>query len=145
MALPASTQIKSSAVAEVLQGAARLKGVSTQLRNDSAAGVTGRSRYLSLMRALSLYIDRVNVIKTIPGLAAYANSEIPGYVGDFAVDAQATLNATVTLRDWLFSVLETTPIQSNPDNHGNRTELTLTTAQTATFRTNVDSFVATID
>lgn len=144
MAYPASEQIKIDAVRSLDRGAIRLRDTGLTLRAESEAGATEREKFLNYMSALSSYIDRLDVIAGITGIGATIAEQKPNFVGNALTEAQAMRTAAVSLRDWIFTVLETTDFYGDPDVNGVRLPLTFSVGQTAQFRTNVDAFVATI-
>lgn len=145
MPYPASVLTKRGAVDRLDRDALRSKRVAIILRDKTADGEVERRLFINLRDTLSQQIYRINEIATINGIGAVIIDEKDSFVGDPVAEAQAMRSAAVTLRDWMHSKLDGVPLYGPPDEDGVRHPLTFTTAQTAEFRTHVDTFAATIN
>ena len=149
MAFPASTVSAEQAWDTIRRGAVRLSGTVTALRNASAAGDTEVPRYVQLHRLLVETIDEWDAVSSTPGLQAYARDQIDNQALDLAAEFTAMRNAAIALRDWIFTNLPTDSVtgavaQYIVDAQSAVTSVTVSTAQTATFRTNADALLTTI-
>lgn len=147
MTLPIDIISRPVAWTAIRRTAVLLRRDVKNLRDLSAAGDTGRQAYLDLQHSLKEGVDTLNLNAAVPNLAAYVTNEVPGYTGDLQADFIATRDAASTLQTWIFDNYPRSggaDSTSTTDLNGNTTELTLTTAQTATFRTAADTFLATL-
>ena len=149
MTFPANTLSLATALSRATTHARRTKDSVTSLRNASAAGPTGRRIYLELQKQLDTAINEWATLMSIPGLAAYAQNEY-GAGLNIATEFVAMRNAAITLRDWINSNFPRDAgtgavLIYTVNSNGDFTELTLTSAQTAGFRTQCDAYIATID
>ena len=149
MAFPASTQRLDSALSSACAHALRVKQFFQQLRNESAAGDVARERIVESLRVLALANTAWTAAASTPGIAAYAQEQLGSPTLDVAAEFTAMLNAASSLRTWIFNNFPKDAgsgawlVQSHNDS-GVPTSLMFTTAQLATFRTNVDTLLATI-
>jgi hypothetical protein len=149
MAWPASVTTIRSAFDNVNAAANRCKALVQTARNQSAAGPINRSNVVSIIKELDRAIGIWNAAVAIPGMSAYARDQFANQAIDVAAEFTAMTAAAATLRDWIFAnfpkdAVSGAALLSSIDAAGNETPLTFTTAQLATFRTNADTFTATI-
>lgn len=147
MAYPASEGVRIDAIRRLDLNADRTKQFAQSLRDDSAAGDTDRQRYRDLLEKLTSQIDQIQVATTIAGIGPAINAEKPvfaGTGGNAATEALAMRDAAIVLRDWLHTTLQDKNLSGNPALDGTLDVAVFTTAQTATFRTNADAYIATI-
>jgi len=149
MAFPASAVTKAEAWDDIRHAANRIKGVTQNLRNASAAGATGRTSYVSLQKRLDDTVERWNVLAATPQLQAYARDQIEDPTLDLAAEYVAMRDAATALRDWIFANIPTDAATGAVllrviDATGESVELTFTSAQASGFRTQADAFLATI-
>lgn len=145
MAYPASSGVVAYKIQELDKLAVAIKGRTSLLRDSTAAGEVARVRFNDLLVLLSDFIDFANEVAAITGIGAAIDSQKPDFAGDVVAEAQAMVSAAVTLRNWIHQQLQSVDFYTPPDINGERSHLTFTTAQTVTFRTNADAFIATIE
>ena len=149
MAFPASTLTLKNGLDSALGAATKIKTYVTNARNASAQGPVGRGVILNLARLLSDAIANFDSVAAIPGIGAYAQAQFADSNLDVVAEFTTMRNAATALRDWIVSNF---PTDTNSgavlvytlDANGTLTELTFTTTQLATFRTQADAFTATI-
>lgn len=149
MAFPASLNILQREFDQALNTALALKQNAQGIRNASAAGPVTRAAVLELWRQLGAALVIWNRAATTPGMAAYAKEQFNNPALEIGTEFSAMQAAADTLRDWLNTnfprhasgalLLETA------DANGNRSNMTFTTAELASFRTQADAFIATIN
>lgn len=150
MAYPASQQTLSDGFQLANATANRLRGQVLQLRNASESASVSRAAILNLMRLIDEGIDRWAQVAAIPGIVDYARAQFANQSIDVAAEFTTMRNAAIALRDW---------IDANFPRHADGSvavfeqsagtdflpvDKTFTSAQLATFRTNADTFIATI-
>jgi len=149
MAFPASLSILQTEFSQALYTASALKQNAQGLRNASAAGPVTRGAVLELWRQLGAALVIWNRAATTPGMAQYAMDQFDNQSLDIAAEFTAMLAAADSLRGWINTnfprngsgalLLETA------DANGVRSNMTFTTLELADFRTQADSFIATIN
>lgn len=149
MAYPASQQTLKDALAAINGMAIRVKGLTQNVRDETAAGPTARRKFVALQRNLQIAIDAWDTNAPTPGLAAYAQAQYDDNTLDIVAEYTAMKAAAQALQAWIFANLPTdagsgAALLEVYDAQGNPTDLTVTTAQTAGFRTEADVFIATI-
>lgn len=155
MAYPASTKTLQVWVMEVDQKAALLKSAAQLQRSQSAAGTLNmdnvRRFFDQLVQANVFFASTIGVT----GLSDYLNSEKQGAVADPAAEFVMMRNAVVGTLDWLRANVPAGNFGSPSVSYklafnfptGNVTPsaaLVFTAAQTAGYRTVLDSLIATI-
>lgn len=115
-----------------------------RLRDLSAAGDTGKTEYAELQRLLNVDLtdlnDVITAAQTVTGMVQYVRDEKDD-ANFAAADIIAVRDAMQTLETWI----ETNLTGGFYDNsQGQLVERTLTSAQTAGFRTEADAFLATV-
>lgn len=147
MAFPASQQTLEDALVSVRNTAVKLRGAVQTLRNQSAAGDTNRSDYTNLQRSITVSLQQWDQAAAVPGLSAYAQSQYNDGTLDIAAEYTAMRASAVALRQWVFDNIPkqgSSPLLYTIDLEGALTNMTVTPAQTAGFRTEADVFLATI-
>lgn len=149
MAWPASTQTLEKALANVNTQALAVKARLQQLVTDSAAGAVDRWRLVDVMRLLSQAIAMWNAASALPGMAAYAQAQVGNSQLDVATEFQSMVNAAQSLLNWIAAnfpkdATSGAALVASLNADGTMTQLTFTTAQLATFRTNANAVIATI-
>jgi len=147
--LPCSTVIRGRAWEDISQRALRLRATATKLRDDSAVGETGRTRYSTLQKSLDDAVEFWDARSGTPRLEAYVRQEIDDNTIDLIASYTQMKTAALALRDWIFANIPkdaTTGAQLlwAVDVAGDTTELTFTIQQAADFRTEATAFIATI-
>jgi len=149
MAFPASQQRLASALEQIAISANRIKQSTQAIRDASASGPIERMRVVNFQRQLSDTIEKWDQASSVPGLGQYAQEQYSNAGLDITSEYSAMRSAAVALRDWIQanmpkdSVSGAALLQSlNAD--GSFSELTFSSAETASFRTNADTLIATI-
>lgn len=149
MAYPVTTATLVDKFRKANLYATRLKQQVTGLRNASAAGDTVRRDYFLMLSQLREAITVWNATKAITGIGQYAKDQFSDQSLDIAAEFNAMVAAAGDLADWIFNNLPTDAgtggaIERVVASNGVETLLTFSTAQTASFRTEADTFTATI-
>lgn len=148
MAFPASSPLLADELSKAKNEASRIKGVATSIKATSLAGDTPRYQLITFMGQLNSALAIFNATRSTPNIASYAQTQLGAPGLDVAAEFTAMMNATTALRDWIFTNFPKDVggawLVYSYDNAGVQTSLVFTTAQLATFRTNVDSLLATI-
>lgn len=151
MALPpALTQNSLAYALNVVQNyAAQAKDRATSANAVMAAGPVDTLFVFSLLDQLNGLIANLNAVKNTVGLNSYATTNVPGYAGTMTADITATVNAAQACIDWVTANFpkDSTAVfilcfQLNAD--GTRAPRSFSSAQTAGFRTALQSLLATI-
>lgn len=148
MAFRTST-IQASALNELMTIAVDIKARSVEVRdftannaNTSAAVITSYLMFLVVSR------DRLNVLKTTPGLAAYARAQYDDQSYDIVAEYQALFTQLEATIDWMVAAI---PKDANgyalliKYADTGQTVRTFTSAALANLRTQIDALVATIN
>ncbi len=149
MAFPATTLTSQQAWDRIRRQALDIRDIVQALRNDSAAGNTERRRYVFTQRRLQIAIDEWDALSTTPGLQAYARDQLDDQTLNLATEFTQMRAAAIALRDWIFANVPThagtgAQLLTAYSVDGLGTELTFNTGQTGQFRTEADTFLATI-
>lgn len=151
MTLPAALTQESLpfALATVQNYAAQARERATGAVTTMAAGSVDTGFIFSLLDALSGLIVNLNSVKTLVGLDSYATGNVPGYSGTMTADIAATVNAAQASIDWVVANFPkdntaTWLLAFSLGANGSRTMRSFTSAQTAGFRTTLNSLIATI-
>lgn len=120
------------------------------VRDDSAAGPILRNRLVNLIRILDEAVDKWDAVSSVPGIQAYARSQIDDNTLDIAAEFTAMRAACDELRNWIVANFPTDSqsgawLVSAWSSAGLEVHLTFSTAQLSQFRTRADSLLATID
>lgn len=123
-----------------------LRETAQNLKDLSAAGDTGRTSYRALQNSLQIGVNVLNLNASVPSLAAYVLQEVDStYTGNLASDYVATRDSMIALQAWIHVNYPTgaggADLSFVTADNGTATELTFTTAETAGFRTAVDTFL----
>jgi hypothetical protein len=148
MPFPASQQTLKAGLDSAIATAASLQQFVSNARNASAAGNVGRFSILNLSRQLGDGVTSWNAIAALPGIVAYGQAQY-GSALDIAGEFTAMVNAAAALRDWIIAnfpkdVGSGAVLVYTVNASGQLTELQFTSAQLAPFRTQADTFLATI-
>lgn len=154
MAYPASTKTLQRWLQEVDSRAESLKQrASAQKASSSANSLT-----ILDVRTFCDFLIETNVLFTeaeaVPGIAAYLNTEKQGTVADPVAEFVAMRNAVVATLNWLRTNVPQGSFGGTDyklgfnfpaSNTVKTTPLTFTAAQTAGYRTVLDSLIATVE
>lgn len=137
------------ALATVQNYAAQAKERATAAVATMAAGSVDTAFVFNLLDALSGLIVNLNSVKALAGLDGYATGNVPGYSGTMTTDITATVNAAQSSIDWVVANFPkdntaTWLLAFGLSASGARTMRSFTSAQTAGFRTALNSLIATI-
>ena len=121
----------------------------TNAVNTMSTGPVNSDYVFSLLLGLKSLIDTLETSKSVVGLDAYANAQIPGYVSSLVSDITATQAAAQASIDWVTTNFPkdstaTYVLAESLNSDGTRTQRTFSTAQTSGFRTALNSLIATI-
>ena len=147
MAFPATQITLEAAWSKIRARAVKIKANTQALVDASAAGDTQRSAYVSLMQLLTQTIDDWAGAASTPGLQPYARDQVSDPTLDLQAEYLAMRTAAISLRDWIGANLPKSGdalLEYSIDSLGNRTALTLTTAQTAGFRSQAQNLLNSI-
>ena len=149
MAFPASTVTLEEAWSSIRSIALKLRIQVQALRDASAAGATGRNSYINLQRQLDQAVQQWNTLSATPGLQAYARDQISEPTLNLSAEFVAMRDSADALRGWIFSNIPRDGASGavliyTVDESGNRSELTVSSNAASGFRTQADTFLATI-
>lgn len=149
MTFPASTITTSEAWDSIRKQAVRLKAYVQNMRDKTATGDVERQRFIDLQRFLDSSVDTWDSLTATPGLQAYVRDQVDNQTLDVAAEYLAMRTAAIALRDWIFAAIPTdagsgAALLFIVDSEGNQQDIMVTTAQSATFRTEADTLLATI-
>lgn len=147
MAFPASQQTVEDALSQIRRAAITLRRQIQSLRDESAAGVTNRADYINLQIAITRALQQWQQAAAVQGLSAYAQSQYDDATLDIAAEYLAMKSAAESLRLWIFNNIPKqgdTPLLHTIDIEGTLTNLTVSSAAAAGFRTEADTFLATV-
>ncbi len=147
MAFPASTITKKQAWETLTGHANAIKGKVQELRDASAAGDTNRFRYVDLQKQIDIVIGLWTTAAAVPNLEEYARDQVDDNTLDLPAEYTAMRTAAIALRLWLFNNIPTSGggvVLYSTGLDGLKTPLSFTTAATAGFRTEADTFTASI-
>lgn len=129
--------------------AAQAKDRATSAVAVMGAGPVDANFVFSLLDGLAGLIANLNSVKNTAGLDAYATAQVPGYAGTISSDITATVNAAQACIDWVVANFPkdstaTFLLAQSLNADGTRTMRGFTSAQTAGFRTALNTLLATI-
>ncbi len=139
----------STTLFEIQQIAGNIKARSTSARDRAAVENVTALAILDLQASLKKGLDRLNVLKTASGLAAYAQEQLDDLGFDIVAEFTVMLTEVQLVLDQIKSDLPTSPggfVESRriePDD--TITNNTFTPSQTAGLRTRLNALIATID
>lgn len=146
MAFPASTLTLEAGWSDFRALALTVKRKTTQLRDLSAAGTTDRVLYVKLRGILDNAVTQwAAILAETSGLQAYARDQLEDQSLDLSAEYTAMRNAAIALRDWLDANIPTGAGGAVLERQIDDTPLVFTSGQTAGFRTEADTLIATID
>jgi len=105
MAFKASSTIPARGYDEAKSEAIRIKNVVTQAATRIAAGGANADEIYELLLTLGYHRDRLNTLKTIPGLADYARSQEADPTYDVAVEFSGLVTAIESTITWMQSAI----------------------------------------
>ena len=151
MAFPSSAGANpftlDDAFKRVREVAGRIKTLSTTIRTSSAAGPITATSVIRYCEALAALKAQLASLAATPNLGAYAQQQYPGLnlAAEYSTMA-AQIDVTVA---WVVANFPKAPggqaLEGALDASGNFVPATFTTAALATFRTQIDALIATID
>lgn len=153
MAFPSTVGTKPDTLNDAWQGARGVAGlIKTQaqtLKTQSLAGNLSSSTILDFATVIADAKVRLNIYAAVPGLAAYAQAQ----VNDNTLDVASSFTSMVTqldaLRDWIITNFPKDGslflLAKQFDANGRTTDRQFSTATLATFRTQLDALIATIN
>ncbi len=147
MALPASQQTLVDALESVRRAANTLKQKVQSLRDTSASGATNRVDYTNLQMQISRAIGEWDQAAAVGGLAQYARDQYADPTLDIVAEYNAMKAAAESLRLWIFNNIPkqgSSPLLYDLSLDGTLTNLTVSSAGAAGFRTEADAFLVTI-
>lgn len=148
MAFPASSPLLSDVLADARAEARRVTAKSASLKAASLAGDVPRPDLIAYMGQLNKAVGVWNAARSTPGIAVYAQDQLGSPTLDVGAEFTAMMNATTTLRDWIFTNFPKDAggawLVHSYSNAGIQTALVFTTAQLAQFRNHIDTLIATI-
>ena len=148
MAYPASIDTLKNTFDTANGNANRLKLVATSLRDRSAAGPVNRVEISKFAAFLRQAVNQWDITRGLTGIVAYAQNEFQDPTLDVAAEFLAMRNAASTLADWIYTNIPTgaggAALEVVRNSDGTDTQLTYSSAALTDFRTNVDTFIATI-
>ena len=153
MAFPAYNGTKQhldEVLARVRSLAHTIKTSSQQLRDASAAGSIIARRIVNHCDSLAQINDQLNTLKAVPGIGDYAKEQFNDANIDIAAEFTAMQNALASTVSWIATNMPKETVTNRWLSveelvDGKRVDRTLTTAQTAGLRTQLDALIATID
>jgi hypothetical protein len=153
MAFPSSSGSKADDLANAWGGvrsnAAHIKVYSQDLRSASAAGPIQAATivlYADQLASAKAAFDRYTAV---PGLAAYAREQVNDPALDIVAEYQTMAAQLVAVRDWIIANFPKDAsgylLYHQFDAAGKIVQRTLSSAQTAGLRTQLDALIATTD
>jgi hypothetical protein len=152
MAFPSTVGTKPDTLANAWEGSRQVAGAikthAQTLRAQSLAGPVSSSSLLGFLVAVAEAKTRLNVYSAVPGLAAYAQEQVDDPTLNIAAEFGALVDALDDIRDWGIANFPASggyllAVQFTAD--GRTTDRQFSTAALATFRTQLDALIATID
>lgn len=149
MPYPASAPLLSRVLETAHDEASRIRSRSVAIKAASLAGDVPRTNLIAYMAELDRAVAIWNATRSTTNVGTYAQTILGSPSLDVGAEFTAMMNATTTLRDWIFSNFPKDAgsgawLVFSYDASGVQTALVFTTAQLAQFRTNVDTLLATI-
>ena len=150
MTWPASNQYLVDTLTKVNRSAAGTKDAVQRLRDESNVGDTYRYKYLELYHMLTGFISNANSAAAVPGISQYAKDQFGDQNLDVAAEFSAMVAAATTLRNWIGTNYPTDAgsgavlTYTLNTETGKQEHLVFTKQQTIGFRTQADSFIATV-
>lgn len=153
MAFPSSSGTKSDDLSRAWNlardAAARAKASATSVRDVSAAGLIFAQAIVNLMSTLASVRDDLARAAAVTGIAAYAQMQVNDPALNVAAEFTAMTNAIDAVRTWIATNFPKDGsgflLYHSFDAQGRVTSRTLSPAQTAGLRTQLDVLIGTID
>lgn len=150
MAFPSATGTQAETLESAWSGArstaTKVKQNAQAIRAASLAGPVLAQQLLDYLAHLATMRERLAVCAAVPGIAAYAQGQIPGL--NAANEFSALQSAIVAVRDWMVANFPKDGLYllaRQFDADGRTTDRSFGTAALAGFRTQLDALIATID
>lgn len=128
--------------------AGTIKLQTQSLRTQSAQGNVGASQILNHLTFLADQKVRLQAIAALPGIAAYAQEQVNDPTLNVATEFNAMVAAMDGVRDWVIAnfpasggFLQAQSFQAD----GRTVDRQFSTATLATYRTQLDALIATIN
>ncbi|MCK5609658.1 hypothetical protein KAR91_47735 [Candidatus Pacearchaeota archaeon] len=149
MAFPSGQTQKTLAVSfEQSRGmAASVKQRSIELKNDSLLGVLSRKNVMEFPTLLADALDAWNKATSITGIGQYAKDQIADQSLNVTVEFSSMVAEAVSVRDWIITNFPNNSgflLERSFDVNGRMVVGTLTTAQTAGLRVELDKLISSI-
>lgn len=130
--------------------ASNVKVRTTKLRADSLAGTMTSSDALDFSAFLADMKDRLNAIKNVAGIQAYAQSAINDPTINVATEFTNMVQAMTDTISWLLTNFPKTPGTNELraklfDGAGRTVDVVFSAASTSAFRTALDALLASIN
>ena len=139
----------ADSLGEIQQIATNIKSRAQSTRDRATVQNVLALELLELQAGLKKRLDRLNVLKTEPGLAAYAQEQLDDVGFDIAAEFTTMLTEVQLTLDQLRTDLPTSAagfVEARKiEADDTVTNKFFTPAQTATLRTRLDALIATID
>lgn len=150
MSWPASQATVAEKFQQVNSQARSIRRQVRSLRTLTANGSVARSNFVNLLNRLDDAIVVWSEAATVSGLATYARDQFADPSIDVVAEFQAMVQAAQDLKTWIINAFPKDAgsgawLLETVDASGERIDLLFTTQQTASFRTQADAFLATID
>lgn len=153
MAFPSAsgsrTEDLESAWTNARQVADRVKQLCAQVNTASLAGSLSSTQLVNVAAQFAAHRQRLLQIASVPGIGAYAQSQINEPGTDIALEFNTMTTALATTIAWITANFPKDAggylLAAQFDANGRTVDRTFSTAALATFRTQISLLVATID
>lgn len=148
MAYPASRKLLGNAVEQIARLMLFIKQGSQAMR-ATATGTTSAAAILTYLQELNTLRGQIAALAATPGIVEYARTEYNDPGLDVIAEYTATLAQIDDTRAWIVTNFpkdaQGNLLDEKFDANGQRVPNTFSAAQLATFRTQLDALIATID
>lgn len=150
MALPSLQKTVAEAWKSIQDTSRRLNKTTQSLRDTSASGPSKIDDHVRLQRLLKRSVDSLDIEVLVPELEAYVRDQVDDQGLDLATEYAAVKAAAEVLRLWIFNNVprdaedDNAMLAGTVDAAGERTQLTLSSAETVDFRTAADTLLASM-
>jgi protein involved in sex pheromone biosynthesis len=145
MAFPSDTALDlESAWANLRATAGRMKGTASAFA--AAASIT-RRQVLDFANALADYLAQFNSYTAVPGLAAYAKTQVNDPNLDIAAEYTTMRTQLVATQDWIVNNFPATTGELRVyvfDGNKRFSDVILTAPQLSSFKSQLNSLIATV-
>ena len=147
MGVPANLFSREAALDQFKRAAQVLRARSVAIRADAASRPINTNEVLGYLAVLRATRDLIDALPTSQEFKDYAQASLAagGYTGDIVADGAAMKTQVVATIDWIVGVSGNLWAGHSLSSTGGEVVTTFSTAQTATFRTAVQSLIDTID